>query len=449
MTEAWKQWEGQVVNEDFHLRRCLGVSEDGAVFLTEHGERGLQKAAIKLIPASPEKSELQLSEWRLAAKLSHPHLIQLFDVGRCQLDDTDLLYVVMEYAEEDLSQILPQRPLTPEEAREMLEPVLDALGYLHGQGFVHGHIKPANIMAVEDQLKISADGLWRVDDAKSGLEKRGVYDAPEIAGGEISPAADIWSLGVTLVEALTQRLPVWEWPEQEDPAIPEILPAPFLELVRHCLPRNPERRWTVADIVAHFRQPPAAVQPAVLPQAPQAKRRYLVPAVVLGLVLAAVLAGPRLLNLQRADFADSTVTSEPAKPTEKTGDLKQPSPQTAAVPSEAAPTPPPTGSAPGKVLHQVLPEVPRKARDTIQGKVRVAVRIRVDESGRVAGTKLESSGPSKYFAGLASQAARRWKFSPAKVDGRNVSSQWILRFEFAKTGTRVTPVRMARADASK
>ena len=53
----------------------------------------------------------------------------------------------MEATEEDLSQILPQRRLTPEEAREMLGPVLDALSYLHGKGFAHGAIKPANIMA--------------------------------------------------------------------------------------------------------------------------------------------------------------------------------------------------------------------------------------------------------------------------------------------------------------
>jgi len=446
MTEAWKQWEGQVVNGEFHLRRYLGGGENGAVFLTEHGGREPQKAAIKLLPAPPEKSELQLSEWSLAAKLSHPHLIQLLQMGRCQLDGTELLYVVMEYAEEDLSQILPQRPLTPEEARDMLEPVLDALGYVHGQGFLHGHIKPANIMAVQDQLKISSDGLWRFDEARGGLEKRGVYDAPEIASEEISPAADVWSLGVTLVEALTQRLPVWEQPEQDEPALPEILPAPFLELVRHCLRRDPERRWTVADIVAQLRRTSPAVQAraAVIPRTTMAKRRYLVPAVVLALVLAAVLAGPRLLNLQRTA---STVTPEAAKPTEKAEEIKPASPRVAPQPtpvqSQAESPTPEVGTVPGKVVHQVLPDVPRRARDTIQGKVKVGVRVRVDPAGRVSGAKLDSPGPSRYFSGLALNAARRWKFDPAKVDGRNVSSEWILQFEFAKAGTKVTSVRIA------
>jgi TonB family protein len=97
--------------------------------------------------------------------------------------------------------------------------------------------------------------------------------------------------------------------------------------------------------------------------------------------------------------------------------------------------------APGEVLHQVLPTVPRKAKETIQGKVRVSVRVRVAPSGNVTGATLDSPGPSRYFAGLALQAARRWKFVPAKADGREIASAWTLRFEFGRTGTKVTPVR--------
>ena len=458
MTEAWKQWEGQVVNGKFHLRQYLSGGENSAVFLTEHGERELQKAAIKLIPALPEKSDLQLSQWGLAAKLSHPHLIRLFEMGRCQLGNMGLLYIVMEYAEENLSQILPDRPLTPAEAREMLEPVLDTLAFVHGQGFVHGHIRPANIMAVEDQLKISSDGLHRINESRGGLGKPGVYDAPEMAGGEISPAADVWSLGMTLVEALTQRLPVWDGPEQGEPALPESLPAPFVELARHCLRVDLQRRWTVVDISAYMRQTSTALpgRTAPIPQATLAKRRYLVPAAALGLVLAAVLVGPRLFNRQRTpssaekqpevqlEPAPTPMAPEAGKPTQGTGGKKQGSPHAGPghtpAQSEAGPPTRTVGLVAG-VVHQVLPDVPRKARDTIRGKVRVGVRVRVDPSGSVVGAKLDSPGPSRYFAQLALKAARRWKFRPAEVDGRNVPTEWILRFQFEKTGTTALSVR--------
>jgi TonB family protein len=459
MTGAWKQWEGQVVNGEFYLRQYLGGSENSAVFLADQSEREPQKAAIKLLLAPQEISGLQLSQWERVAKLSHPHLIRLFQMGRCQLGNMGLLYVVMEYAEENLSQILPDRPLTPAEAREMLEPALDALAYVHGEGFLHGHIKPANIMAVEDQVKISSDGLCRMYESTGGLGKPSIYDAPEMAGGEVSPAADVWSLGMTLVEALTQRLPVWEGPEQGEPVLPETLPAPFLELARHCLRWDLQRRWRVADLVAHLRQssPAPQGQTAASPQSAFAKWRYVVPAVALGLVLAAVLVVPRLFNSERTPStvveqpgvqpksARKAATREAGQPMQRT--KKQSSPHAAPgdtpVQSATEPPTPTVGLVPGKVVHQVLPEVPRKARDTIRGKVRVGVRVRVDPSGDVSGANLDSPGPSTYFAQLSLKAARRWKFDPAKVDARNVSSEWILRFEFGKTGTKVLSVQAA------
>src|SRR6202790_2587498 len=153
----WKTWEGRTVDGKFPLRQWLGGSDHSAVFLTERPGQPSSKAALQLIAAEGAAIEGQLSRWRAAAQLSHPHLIRIYEAGRFRLDNTPLLYVVMEYAEEDLSQILPQRPLAPAEVTDLLPPVLDALSYLHAQGFVHGRIKPSNVLAIGDQLKLSAD----------------------------------------------------------------------------------------------------------------------------------------------------------------------------------------------------------------------------------------------------------------------------------------------------
>src|SRR2546422_7733391 len=193
----------------------------------------------------------------------------------------------MEYAGEDLSQMLPHRPLTPAEARDMLAPALDALAYVHGKGFVHGHMKPANIMAIDDQLKLSSDGLCRMGESTGGRRKPRVYDPPEAARGTISPAGDVWSLGMTLVEALTQRLPVWGGKEHGEPALPETVPVPFLDLARHCLRRDPERRLTVAQLSARLQHTLPAPAPAptheekrtAVPQEAGAQRRGSLPAV--------------------------------------------------------------------------------------------------------------------------------------------------------------------------
>jgi TonB family protein len=467
MPEAWKSWEGQVVNGEFHLRKYLGASEHSAVFLTEHSEQRLQKAAIKLIPADPRRAELQLSRWREAAKLSHPHLIRLFQMGHCQLSNMELLYLVMEYADENLAQVLPDRPLTPAEGRDMLKPTLDALAYVHGKGFVHGHIKPANIMAIDEQLKLSSDGLYGTSESSGGLGTPGVYDPPEAASGTISPAGDVWSLGMTLVEALTQRLPVWERTEGGEPLLPRTLPPPFFDIASHCLRWDPQFRWTVAEVVAWL-QLTSPVPPSPAPRREISARPqkvfsnwwYVLPPVAFGLTLVALMAGPRLLNRHPATQPGPSVVSERSsvqpkpkrKPvTRKAGPSTQKTSKEEQSSSGAAPSPsslgsgagakaPSSGLVQGEVLQQVLPDVPQKALDTIRGTVRVSVRVAVDPSGSVVGATLDSPGPSKYFANLALQAAQRWEFRPAEAGGRNVSSEWILRFEFERTATRAFPV---------
>ena len=153
-------WVGRVIDGRFALRQWLGGSEQSGVFLTELEEDRSQKAAIKLIPADAEDADAQLACWARTQPLSHPHLMRLVSFGRCWIEGAALLYAVTEYSDEILSQILPARPLTPAEAREMLGPILDALSYLHGKGFVHGHLKPSNILVVGDQLKLSSDRLY-------------------------------------------------------------------------------------------------------------------------------------------------------------------------------------------------------------------------------------------------------------------------------------------------
>jgi TonB family protein len=475
MPEVWKKWEGQVVNEEFPLLRYLGGSDRSAVFLTKRADHEPQEVAIKLILADAENPELQLSWWELAAKLSHPHLFRLFQRGRCQLDGTELLYAVTEYAEESLSQILPYRPLTSTEARDTLQPLLDALAYIHAKGFVHGHIKPANILAVGDQIKVSSDGLCGAGESSRVLGTSDIYAAPEIAGGGgMLPASDVWSLGMTLVEALTQRPPVWEGTEQAEVVLPETLPEPFFDIASHCLRRYPQSRWTVAEIAAALRRTPLAPQGTGPAQSKRvlAKWSYLVPAIAAGILLMAVLS-PRLrhrhANTQPGSSSPVASSQQPPEPKQgaeaaesapitKTKDENQSASTTpAASPAAArnvaakteatknARTASSTGDrVQGEVVQQVLPDVSRSALRTIQGKLKVRVKVTVDSSGNVVEAKFDSRGPSKYFADHALQAARRWTFKPPQVDGQGVPSEWMLKFEFVRSAASVHPAQLSR-----
>jgi TonB family protein len=462
----------------------------------------------------------------------------------------------MEFAEENLSEILPQRALEPDEVRQVLESALDALNYLHGQGLAHTRIKPGNILAAGDQLKLSSDTLSEIGSAPVATPQTSIYTAPESATVPISAATDVWSLGVTLVEALTQRTPALRGQMDVELPSPETISPPYLEIARRSVQVDPSRRASLKEIstlltptsttayrdasqhadihppatqspetlvaALEHRESPKAVPvaesvPAVetskkslasqqvsllphtlLPASPARdatakptprKSRVAIPLVAAILLLAAILLAPRVLNRfsqlqpQAATVEPSiapapssltppaTMTSPVAPPPTQTKAEKRAAEKQAAreknsataretvsssdavnpVSSrsvEAAEARPASKSAKlaqpnparGAVLYQVVPDISQRARDTIQGTVRVGVKVHVDAAGKVTGAELDNFS-SKFFGDQAVQVARRWTFTPPQVDGRNAPSEWLLRFEFTQKATKVFPTQ--------
>lgn len=444
---AWRTQEGTTVDGKFPLRQWLGGSDHSAVFLTERlllGVTGAQRAALKLIPAD---SADQLARWTAAAQLSHPHLIRIFDSGRCQIEGERFHYVVTEFAEEDLSQILPQRPLTPGETADMLPPLLDALSYLHSKGYVHAHVRPSNVLAVGDQLKLSSDQLVRMADATSGQRRRDVFDAPETAAGVFTPESDVWSVGATLVAALTQGSGLPGDGPQGDPKLPASMPEPFRGIARECLHLDPKRRSSIGEIMARLqpagRSVPAETEPRTAPPRQRSSRTPVTMAILVVAILVSLIAFfSRGKNSPQVPPVQSQQPAQTAPAIPQSAPQETPGVRATAPPAKphAAQTPKPASSE-GAVVHQVLPEVPQSARNTITGKIRVVVRVEVDASGKVTAARLTSPGPSKYFARLALNAAQRWQFAPAEGQG---SSTWQIRFRFGRKGTEASSEKISR-----
>jgi len=435
----FKEWEGRVVDGKFRLQKWLDGSGQSAVFLTERGADGSKKAAIRVIRAESfagkAEVEAQLSRWAETAKLAHPHLIRVFEFGQCTVSGSLVLYVVVEYAEENLSQILPQRALTPDEVKELLPPTVEALSFLHRSGFVHGQIRPSKVMAIENQIKISSDNLRKAGERVQ--QDASACDAPEVASSGFSPAADVWSVGALLISVFTQRKPGLDGRDSQA-AVPDSIPEPFRGIARGCLSVEPQQRATLGDILSRLNAKEVPQQTSVEQvEAVPGSTNWLKPVVVLAVLLVALLLGWRLLHRNRGG------TSEPP------ATVQNPAVQT--LPSRANPAPehsaPPPVEAPktvqpperGKVLQQVLPDVSPGAKNTITGHVKVGVRVAVDTAGNVTQATLISAGPSRYFANQALAAARRWKFSPPRVREEPSSSEWILRFEFGRRSTQVFP----------
>ena len=254
MSDAWTSWQGHVINGAFRLRRFLGSSDHSAVFLSDFTARAGAEVALKLVPAAATRSAVQLADWRSAAGLAHPHLLRLLGTGECELSDRAYLYVVMEYAEQNLGQLLRHRALTESEAREMLQPALQALAFLHSHNMVQGQVKPANLLAVGDQLKLASDTIRGITEAGAGRNTVSVYDPPEAQDGSYSTAGDVWGLGVTLFEALTRSAPLNVDERTAASVLPHEFSPALRELVTACLSRRPYDRPKVAEIESWLRR---------------------------------------------------------------------------------------------------------------------------------------------------------------------------------------------------
>jgi TonB family protein len=470
------EWVGRTVDGRFPLLECLGDSGTSVVFRTEVPEPSGKKAAIRLVPMDGENPQSLMEDWAAAASLSHPHLMKIFYSGQVDVDGIGLLYVVTEYAEENLAQIIPERPLSPDEAREMLPPVLDALSYLHGHGIVFGHLKPSNIMVIDNTVKLPLDSMG---DRAGGKPEAApdIYHAPETENGPGSPASDVWSLGVTLVEALTQRLPLWDISTGRGPLVPASVPQPFADIARQCLRIGPGYRVTLRAIRAQLGGADASPVPASeretgpIPAAkltvvsvpvsapvsparpgPTPAPRAIIEEprrragsnrglIVLGGALLVVLA-VIVLVMARGHRSETPAPPVAQAPAPTAPAATAPAPHAAVPQPPVAQAPVSTGTpVGGEVTERVMPDVSSSASRTIHGKVVVKIRVTVDASGVVSGASIESAA-SRYFGAKALEAARKWKFRPPEANSQAVPSEWTLEFMFRPNGIDVNPVRV-------
>jgi len=245
-TSFGRGWEGRVVEGKFPLLEWLGGSGNCGLFFTVL--RGMQQAVIELKLSDGAEADAYLAQWKFAMGLSHPHLVKVIAAGRCSLYGSELVYVVKERCGGTLSKLIRSGSLQAERAREIFIPVLDALAYLHKNDVVHGHVNPLNIQFAGSTVKLAATDLLSAGSVTRSISAPGTYDAPELAHGAVVGAADTWSVGMTLWEAMTQDIPSWDLRRSEEPEVPELLPSPFRGIVQDCLRVDPLERCSLQAI---------------------------------------------------------------------------------------------------------------------------------------------------------------------------------------------------------
>ncbi len=230
--------------------------------------------ALKMIRAvehaSPHERVRFQIETEAVARLQHPNIVQLHEVG----DVRGQPYFSLEFCDGGtLTEQLKKKRPSPREAVELIETLARAMHHAHLRGVVHRDLKPGNVLLTADGTpKITDFGLAkRIDDEARDVSKSGAvmgtasYMAPEQAAGKVrdtGPAADVYALGALLYECLTGR-PPFEGPQlvvlvsvmSEEPAPPSRLapkvPRDLETICLKCLSKEPARRYASAEELAN------------------------------------------------------------------------------------------------------------------------------------------------------------------------------------------------------
>jgi eukaryotic-like serine/threonine-protein kinase len=259
--------EELVLSNRYRLERRLAAGGMGEVWEAKD-ELLIRPVAVKLLRREYISDEAARSrfraEARFAAALQHGGIAQVYDYG----EQDDLAYLVMELVPgEPLSKILIRnRVLSTEATLDLVSQAARALQVAHGAGIIHRDIKPGNLMVTGDgTVKITDFGIAR-NGQVSELTQAGMvmgtahYVSPEQASGkDITPATDLYSLGVVAHECLAGQPPfdadsavaiALKHVRETPPEVPPEVPAPVRELVRQLLSKDPASRPGGAQEVA-------------------------------------------------------------------------------------------------------------------------------------------------------------------------------------------------------
>jgi hypothetical protein len=294
----------ELVLDRYRPLRPLGSGGSGSVWLARDEKTGLD-VALKMVAREGKSAARAEREAKAAAQLRHPACLRAYGFGR----DSRHVYIAYEFVPgQTYREALRAGALTDETAIEACAQVCDGLAHAHAAGILHRDVKPSNVLLTEGD-KVAARvldfGLAQMADADTLTEAGDVpgtlaYISPErLAGGEATPAADVYAVGVMLWEGLAGRHPFWRGSMLETARAIEAgarplgelrpdLPKRLLRLVDSTLSTNPAKRPSARELGDALR---GVVSPTAVRRPGFKLPTRIEPGQALTAVLAALLAG--------------------------------------------------------------------------------------------------------------------------------------------------------------
>jgi hypothetical protein len=268
MSNAALAFEGAgLVLDRYRPLKPLGTGGSGSVWLARDEQTGLD-VALKIVPREGKAAARAEREAAAAARLRHPSCLRAYAFAR----DPGHVYIAYEYVPgRTFREALRAGELKDADAIAACAQVCDALSHAHGAGILHRDVKPSNVLiGPEGRAKLLDFGLARMAEAETLTAQGDVpgtlaYISPErLAGGESTPAADVWAVGVMLWESLAGRHPFWHTSmldtaraiEGGAPSLATLrpdLPKGLIQLVDRALTVDPTRRPTAGEVAAGLR----------------------------------------------------------------------------------------------------------------------------------------------------------------------------------------------------
>jgi hypothetical protein len=180
--KLWNDYEGQTLADNYPLQKLLRPEGRSAFFSTTNGTGTL--STVRIIEAHFDESEI-LARWKVVSTVKHPNLVDMRKFGQTTLDETAVLYALLEPTDISLAELLATRRLTHEEALLLAQSLVAAVQALHSAGLVHEHIVPENIYAAGETVKLRTDcvreAAFETDESPADAAWRRSRDVADLA----------------------------------------------------------------------------------------------------------------------------------------------------------------------------------------------------------------------------------------------------------------------------